>query len=162
MLQRSTLVIGFCLVITITFCSVFLLYSMNFLSSCICFRWIGMVTLMICLIMITTVVFGYRQPNEIVVVPIGTLFAFTRLRSTMSGAPEGFGVSFPFPYMGQGLDSSSNSTRRYTRHGILNIGGYQLTYLFPTQIFQGYYHASSSCRSVYVHGFSLVQIFIDV
>ncbi|KAK0421655.1 hypothetical protein EV421DRAFT_1965917, partial [Armillaria borealis] len=70
MLQRSTLVIGYCLVITI-----------------ICW----MVTLMICLIMITTVVFGYRQRNEIVVVPIGTLFAFTQLRSSMPGAPEGFG-----------------------------------------------------------------------
>ncbi|PBK68475.1 hypothetical protein ARMSODRAFT_1085399 [Armillaria solidipes] len=69
-LQRSTLVIGYCLVITVTF-------------------W--MVTLMICLIMITTVIFGYRQRNEIVVVPIGTVFAFTQLRSTMPGAPDGFG-----------------------------------------------------------------------
>ncbi|PBK68480.1 hypothetical protein ARMSODRAFT_1004798 [Armillaria solidipes] len=90
MLQRSTLVIGYCLVITIICCSVFLLYSMDFLSSCISFIWIGMVTLMICLIMITTVVFGYRQRNEIVVVSIGTLFAFTQLRSSMPGAPEGF------------------------------------------------------------------------
>ncbi|PBK88229.1 hypothetical protein ARMGADRAFT_1120637 [Armillaria gallica] len=40
--------------------------------------------------MITTVVFGYRQRNEIIVVPIGTLFAFTQLRSTMPGAPKGF------------------------------------------------------------------------
>ncbi|KAK0431767.1 hypothetical protein EV421DRAFT_1925569 [Armillaria borealis] len=70
-LQRSTLIIGYCLVITVTF-------------------W--MVTLMICLIMITTVVFGYRQRNKIVVVPIGTVFAFTQLRSTMPGAPDGFGA----------------------------------------------------------------------
>ncbi|KAK0434208.1 hypothetical protein EV421DRAFT_1992831 [Armillaria borealis] len=74
-LQRSTLVIAYCLVITVTF-------------------W--MVTLMICLIMITTVVFGYRQRNEIVVVPIGTVFAFTQLRSTMPGAPEGFGDILDF------------------------------------------------------------------
>ncbi|PBK81140.1 hypothetical protein ARMGADRAFT_1091569 [Armillaria gallica] len=63
MLKRSTLVIGYCLVITVTF-------------------W--MVTLMVCLLMITTVVFGYRQRNEIVVVPIGTVFAFTQLRSRYS------------------------------------------------------------------------------
>ncbi|KAK0492443.1 hypothetical protein EDD18DRAFT_1357697 [Armillaria luteobubalina] len=73
--QRSTLVIGYCLVITVTF-------------------W--MVTLMICLIMITTVVFGYRQRNEIVVVPIGTMFAFTQLWSTMPGAPDGFGDVLDF------------------------------------------------------------------
>ncbi|KAK0229655.1 hypothetical protein EDD85DRAFT_794132 [Armillaria nabsnona] len=67
--QRSTLVIVYCLIITFTF-------------------W--MVTLMICLIMIATVFFGFRQRNEIVVVPIGTVFAFTQLRASMPGAPEGF------------------------------------------------------------------------
>ncbi|SJL17339.1 uncharacterized protein ARMOST_20889 [Armillaria ostoyae] len=76
-IQCSTLVIGYCLIITITFC---LLYMKK-----------GLVTLMICLIMISTVVFGFQQRNEIVVVPIGTVFAFTQLRLTMPGAPEGFG-----------------------------------------------------------------------
>ncbi|KAK0477825.1 hypothetical protein IW261DRAFT_252607 [Armillaria novae-zelandiae] len=69
-LQRTTSVIAYCLIITVTF-------------------W--MVTLMICLIMIATVFFGFRQRNEVVVVPIGTVFAFTQLRSSMPGAPEGFG-----------------------------------------------------------------------
>ncbi|PBK68425.1 hypothetical protein ARMSODRAFT_975832 [Armillaria solidipes] len=67
-LQRSILIIGYCLIITFTF-------------------WL--VTLMICLLMIATIVFGFRQRNEIVVVPIGTVFAFTQLRSSMPGAPEG-------------------------------------------------------------------------
>ncbi|KAK0221213.1 hypothetical protein EDD85DRAFT_1028415 [Armillaria nabsnona] len=79
----------------------------------------------------------------------------------MSGAPEGFDVSFPIPYMGQGLDSSSNSTRRYTRHVILNIGDYQLTYLYPTQILQGYYHASSSCQSAYAVTMVGIYLFTD-
>ncbi|SJL16605.1 uncharacterized protein ARMOST_20131 [Armillaria ostoyae] len=74
-LQRSNFVIGYCLVITLTF-------------------W--MVTLTICFIMITTVFFGFRQRNEIVVVPIGTVFAFTQLRSSMPGAPEGFGDILDF------------------------------------------------------------------
>ncbi|PBK88165.1 hypothetical protein ARMGADRAFT_1084804 [Armillaria gallica] len=74
-LQRSAFVIGYCLVIAVTF-------------------W--MVTVMICLIMITTVLFGFRQRNEIVVVPIGTVFAFTQLRSTMPGAPDGFGDVLDF------------------------------------------------------------------
>ncbi|KAK0493843.1 hypothetical protein EDD18DRAFT_1404339 [Armillaria luteobubalina] len=69
-LKRSTPVIGYCLVITVTF-------------------WL--ITLMICLITVTTVIFGFRQRNEIAVVPIGTLFTFTQLRSTMPGAHEGFG-----------------------------------------------------------------------
>lgn len=59
---------------------------------------------MICLIMITTVFFGFRQRNEIVVVPILTVFAFIQLRSTMPGAPEGFGASILFLYRGQGVD----------------------------------------------------------
>ncbi len=42
--------------------------------------------------MIMTVGFGFRQRNEIVVVPISTVFAFTQLRSTMPGAPDGFGA----------------------------------------------------------------------
>ncbi|KAK0477789.1 hypothetical protein IW261DRAFT_1565567 [Armillaria novae-zelandiae] len=69
-LKRNTLIIVYCLVITFTF-------------------WL--ITIIICLIMITTVVFGFRQRNEIVVVPIGTVFAFTQLRSSMPGAPPGFG-----------------------------------------------------------------------
>ncbi|KAK0477809.1 hypothetical protein IW261DRAFT_1420661 [Armillaria novae-zelandiae] len=68
--QRSNHVIAYCLVITLTF-------------------WL--VTLIICLIMIATVVFGFRQRNEMVVVPVGTVFSFTQLRSTMPGAPPGFG-----------------------------------------------------------------------
>ncbi|PBK88210.1 hypothetical protein ARMGADRAFT_1065641 [Armillaria gallica] len=69
-IQRSNLAIGYCLIITLMF-------------------WL--VTIMICLIMIATVVFGFRQRNEIVVIPVGTVFAFTQLRSSMPGAPEGFG-----------------------------------------------------------------------
>ncbi|KAK0431775.1 hypothetical protein EV421DRAFT_1742848 [Armillaria borealis] len=68
-IRRSTLVIVYCLVITLT---------------------IWLVTLMICCIMIATVMFGFRQRNEIVVVPVATLFAFTQLRSLMPGAPGGF------------------------------------------------------------------------
>ncbi len=48
---------------------------------------------MICLVMIMTVGFGFQQRNEIVVVPVATVFAFTQLRSTMPGAPDGFGTS---------------------------------------------------------------------
>ncbi|KAK0477819.1 hypothetical protein IW261DRAFT_1594296 [Armillaria novae-zelandiae] len=74
-LERSTLVMAYCLIITLTF-------------------W--MVTLVICLIMIATVLFGFRQRNEIVVVPIGTVFAFTQLRASMPGAPDGFGDILDF------------------------------------------------------------------
>ncbi|PBK68470.1 hypothetical protein ARMSODRAFT_1019604 [Armillaria solidipes] len=51
---------------------------------------------MICLLMIATVVFGFRQRNEIVVIPVGTVFSFTQLRSSMPGAPEGFGDILEF------------------------------------------------------------------
>ncbi|KAK0468770.1 hypothetical protein IW261DRAFT_1597950 [Armillaria novae-zelandiae] len=49
---------------------------------------------MITLLTITTVVFCFRQKNEIVVVPIGTVFAGIQLRSSVPGVPEGFGTSF--------------------------------------------------------------------
>ncbi len=45
--------------------------------------------------MIMTVGFGFQQRNEIVVVPIGVVFAFIQLRSTMPGAPDGFGMLSP-------------------------------------------------------------------
>ncbi|KAK0434222.1 hypothetical protein EV421DRAFT_1992864 [Armillaria borealis] len=74
-LQRGTLVILYGLVITITF-------------------WL--ITLTICLLMIMTVGYGFQQRNEIVVVPIGVVFAFIQLRSTMPGAPDGFGDILDF------------------------------------------------------------------
>ncbi|KAK0492491.1 hypothetical protein EDD18DRAFT_1108878 [Armillaria luteobubalina] len=80
-LRCSTLVIVYCLVITVT---------------------LWLVTLMICFIMIATVIFRFRQRNEIVIVPIGSVFTFTQLRSTMPGAPGDFG-------------SDNNSTSRTYR-----------------------------------------------
>ncbi|KAK0436938.1 hypothetical protein EV421DRAFT_1979294 [Armillaria borealis] len=74
-LERATSVKWYCIIITITF-------------------WL--ITLMICLVMIMTVGFGFQQRNEIVVVPIATMFAFTQLRSTMPGAPDGFGDILDF------------------------------------------------------------------
>ncbi|PBK88248.1 hypothetical protein ARMGADRAFT_1034211 [Armillaria gallica] len=56
----------------------------------------GLITLTICLLMIMTVAFGFQRRNEIVVVPIGVVFAFIQLRSTMPGAPDGFGDILDF------------------------------------------------------------------
>ncbi|KAF8995000.1 hypothetical protein BDQ17DRAFT_1524237 [Cyathus striatus] len=38
------------------------------------------------------ILFGYTQPNDVFLVPVATLFAFTGLRGTMPGAPAGFGA----------------------------------------------------------------------
>ncbi|KAK0226757.1 hypothetical protein EDD85DRAFT_975950 [Armillaria nabsnona] len=74
-LERGTLIKIYCIVITVTF-------------------WL--ITIIICLVMVMTVGFGFQQRNEIVVVPVGTVFAFTQLRSTMPGAPDGFGDILDF------------------------------------------------------------------
>ncbi|PBK58456.1 hypothetical protein ARMSODRAFT_1028250 [Armillaria solidipes] len=74
-LERGTLIKIYCIVITVIF-------------------WL--ITIMICLVMIMTVGFGFQQRNEIVVVPVGTVFAFTQLRSTMPGTPDGFGDILDF------------------------------------------------------------------
>ena len=52
---------------------------------------LGLITLTLLLVMVTSVFFGFRQKGEILVVPVATLFAFTQLRSSMPGAPDGFG-----------------------------------------------------------------------
>ncbi|KAJ2923331.1 hypothetical protein H1R20_g13767, partial [Candolleomyces eurysporus] len=41
--------------------------------------------------MITTVFFGFKQRGEVLLIPVATLFAFTQLRQSMPGAPDGFG-----------------------------------------------------------------------
>jgi hypothetical protein len=50
-----------------------------------------MITIILLLVMITTVFFGFKQRGEVLLIPVITLFAFTQLRQTMPGAPEGFG-----------------------------------------------------------------------
>ncbi len=49
---------------------------------------------MIYLVMIMTVGFSFQQRNEIVVIPVGTVFAFTQLHLMMPGVPDGFGKLF--------------------------------------------------------------------
>ncbi|KAF8994992.1 hypothetical protein BDQ17DRAFT_1330842 [Cyathus striatus] len=39
------------------------------------------------------IMFRYKQPKEVFAVPIATMFAFTSLRSSMPGAPTGFGAT---------------------------------------------------------------------
>ncbi|KAF8994996.1 hypothetical protein BDQ17DRAFT_1330847 [Cyathus striatus] len=45
---------------------------------------------------VSKVIFGYQQPIEAFVIPIGTLFAITSLRGSMPGAPNGFGAIIDF------------------------------------------------------------------
>jgi len=52
---------------------------------------LGIITLILLLVMLTCVFFGFRQKSEILIVPVATLFAFTQLRGSMPGAPPGFG-----------------------------------------------------------------------
>jgi len=54
------------------------------------------ITLIFVLSSMISVVFGYRQPKEILLIPVTTLFAFTGLRSTMPGAPPGFGATIDY------------------------------------------------------------------
>ncbi|KAH6911934.1 hypothetical protein BKA70DRAFT_1098864 [Coprinopsis sp. MPI-PUGE-AT-0042] len=52
---------------------------------------IWVVTIILALVMITSVFFGFKQRPEVLLIPVATLFAFTTLRQSMPGAPEGFG-----------------------------------------------------------------------
>ena len=53
---------------------------------------LGLITLILLLVMITSVFFGFRQRGEVLLIPVATLFAFTQLRQSMPGAPPGFGM----------------------------------------------------------------------
>ncbi|KAF8192095.1 hypothetical protein BJ912DRAFT_1096404 [Pholiota molesta] len=57
---------------------------------------IWLITLILLLVMLTCVFFGFRQKGEVLVVPVATLFAFTQLRGSMPGAPAGFGDVLDF------------------------------------------------------------------
>lgn len=49
-----------------------------------------MVTLIFLQSTVTIVIFGYPQQEEVLIVPVATLFASTALRETMPGVPDGF------------------------------------------------------------------------
>ena len=59
---------------------------------------LGTITLILLLVMLTCVFFGFRQKSEVLVVPVATLFAFTQLRGSMPGAPPGFGKRYVILY----------------------------------------------------------------
>ena len=52
----------------------------------------GLVTLTFMATCLMCVFFGKGISSGVLVLPMGTLFAFTQLRSTLPGAPEGFGT----------------------------------------------------------------------
>lgn len=148
-LQRSNLIIVYCLIITSTFCSSSLPYMYCPHQPSVHIR---PVTLMICLIMIATVIFGFRQRNEIVVVPIGTVFAFTQLRSAMPGPPDGFGMPFAFLsfYIVLIKTPTPPGDILGTDRFIFSLPSPELSLLI--QILLGYYPASSFCpfRCIYL------------
>ena len=75
---------------------------------------LGLITLILLLVMLTCVFFGFRQRGEVLVIPVATLFAFTQLRASMPGAPDGFGTHFQIPSFTRSMILSSVSIRRYS------------------------------------------------
>ena len=63
---------------------------------------VGIVTMTFLLICVISVFLGKGIKTEVLVLPVTNLFAFTQLRSTMPGAPSGFG-EFSFPNIYQWL-----------------------------------------------------------
>ena len=53
---------------------------------------VGLVTLTFMATCVMSVFFGKGISSGVLVLPMGTLFAFTQLRGTLPGAPEGFGT----------------------------------------------------------------------
>ncbi|KAI0675257.1 hypothetical protein C8Q78DRAFT_1067059 [Trametes maxima] len=57
---------------------------------------VWLVTLIFMVTCVMNVFFGKGISSGVLVLPMGTLFAFTQLRSTLPGAPEGFGAVIDF------------------------------------------------------------------
>ncbi|KAI0630293.1 hypothetical protein C8Q77DRAFT_1160643 [Trametes polyzona] len=57
---------------------------------------VWLVTLTFMITCVLNVFFGKGISSGVLVLPMGTLFAFTQLRSTLPGAPEGFGAVIDF------------------------------------------------------------------
>jgi hypothetical protein len=55
---------------------------------------LGLITLIFLLATVYSIVFGFRQKENVLVIPIAGLFAFTQLRTSMPGAPNGFGMTW--------------------------------------------------------------------
>lgn len=55
-----------------------------------------MITITLLLICIISVVLGKGIEREVLVLPVTNLFVFTQLRSTLPGAPSGFGENLCF------------------------------------------------------------------
>ena len=70
---------------------------------------IGIVTMTFLLICVISVFLGKGIKTEVLVLPVTNLFAFTQLRSTMPGAPSGFG-EFSFSNTYQWLMSWINGS----------------------------------------------------
>jgi len=73
---------------------------------------LGLITIILSLVMLTCVFFGFRQRGEVLVIPVATLFAFTQLRASMPGAPAGFGTHFQIAFFTRSMTLSSISIRR--------------------------------------------------
>ena len=53
---------------------------------------LGLITLTLLSAAVVSVILGRKIAKEILLVPVGTVFAFTQLRGTFPGAPSGFGM----------------------------------------------------------------------
>ncbi|KAF5317809.1 hypothetical protein D9619_012581 [Psilocybe cf. subviscida] len=74
---------------------------------------IWLVTLILIILILTSVFFGFRQKTEVLIAPVATVFAFTQLRASMPGAPAGFGeptTAFRVPRV-EGATYSSGRSR---------------------------------------------------
>jgi len=89
-LKRGNLVKGFSLVVVLAICEYRTVLGSLLARTFTCKS--GLITLILLLVMLTCVFFGFRQKGEVLVVPVATLFAFTQLRQSMPGAPAGFGI----------------------------------------------------------------------
>lgn len=87
-LSRSNLVKVFVVTVVVSICMLnFIMSSTNLELTTNA----GLITLVLIVLIITSVFFGFRQRAEILVAPVATVFAFTQLRASMPGAPAGFG-----------------------------------------------------------------------
>lgn len=92
LIHRATPIKLYVLIIIIALCTCFTLHAHE-VPAHTSLPLAGLITLLLLAISIKAVFFRYHVDVAVLMVPVGTLFAFTSLRTSMPGSPTSFGTS---------------------------------------------------------------------
>ncbi|KAI0249942.1 hypothetical protein BJV78DRAFT_623555 [Lactifluus subvellereus] len=125
-ITRGSLVKAYALTIVVSVCKSLVLSVLTFQSLFVFMA--GIITLIFVFTTIYSLLGGYPQRVEFLVIPVATLFTVTQLRTTMPGAPNGFGNSCSI------IKPSKRKENLMNCFSGAIIGGYCYYYFTPSRV----------------------------